>query len=35
MGVCRLRMFENRVLRRTFGPRRAEVAGGNYLMRNL
>jgi hypothetical protein len=24
---CRLRMFENRVLRRTFGPKRDEVTG--------
>jgi hypothetical protein len=25
---CRLRVFENRVLRRIFGPRRSEVTGG-------
>jgi hypothetical protein len=24
---CRLRMFENRVLRRIFGPKRGEVTG--------
>ena len=24
---CRLRVFENRVLRRTFGPKRDEVTG--------
>jgi len=24
---CRLRMFENRVLRRTFGPKRDKVTG--------
>jgi hypothetical protein len=24
---CRLRMFENRVLRRVFGPKRGEVTG--------
>jgi len=24
---CRLRVFENRVLRRIFGPKRGEVAG--------
>jgi hypothetical protein len=30
-------MFENRVLRRIFGPKRDEVtrSGGNYVMRNL
>jgi len=36
---CRLRVFENRVLRRIFGPKRDEVTGGggggNYIMRNL
>jgi hypothetical protein len=33
----RLRVFENRVLRRTFGPKREEVtgSGGNYIMRSL
>jgi hypothetical protein len=33
----RLRVFENRELRRTFGPKRDEVTGerGNYLMRSL
>jgi hypothetical protein len=25
--VCRLRFFENRVLRRIFGPKRDEVTG--------
>ena len=35
---CRLRVFENRVLRRVFGPKRDEVTGGNgenYIMRSL
>jgi len=34
---CRLRVFENRVLRRIFGPRRDEVRGSgeNYIMRSL
>jgi hypothetical protein len=27
MEQCRLRVFENRVLRRIFGPRRDEVTG--------
>ena len=33
----RLRVFENRVLRRVFGPKRGEVTGNgeNYIMRNL
>jgi hypothetical protein len=34
----RLRVFENRVLRRIFGPRRHEVTGEwrkNYIMRSL
>jgi len=33
----RLGMFENRVLRRVFGPKRDEVAGNgeNYIMRSL
>ena len=33
----RLRVFENRVLRRVFGPKRDEVTGngGNYIMRSL
>ena len=33
----RLRLFENRVLRRVFGPTRDEVTGSgeNYIMRNL
>ena len=34
---CRLRVFENRVLRRVFGPKRDEVTGNgeNYIMRIL
>jgi hypothetical protein len=33
---CRLRVFENRVLRRIFGPKRDEVRSGeNYIMRSL
>ena len=33
----RLWVFENRVLRRVFGPKRDEVTGNgeNYIMRNL
>ena len=33
----RLRVFENRVLRRVFGPKRDEVKwnGENYIMRSL
>jgi hypothetical protein len=32
----RLRVFENRVLRRIFGPKRDEVTSGeNYIMRSL
>jgi len=33
----RLRMFENSVLRRVFGPRRDEITGNgeNYIMRSL
>jgi len=33
----RLRMFENRVLRRILGPKRDELTGEwkNYIMRNL
>ena len=33
----RVRMFENRVLRRIFGPKRDEVMGNgeNYVMRSL
>jgi hypothetical protein len=30
-----LRVFENRVLRRIFGPKRKEGSGGNYIIRNL
>jgi len=34
---CRLRVFENRVLRRVFGPKGDEVTGNgeNYVMRRL
>jgi hypothetical protein len=32
--VCRLRIFENRVLRRIFGPKRDEVAGGWRKLHN-
>jgi hypothetical protein len=35
---CKLRVFENRVLRRISGPKRDEVAGDwkkNFIMRNL
>jgi len=36
MEERRLRMFENRVLRRIFGPKRDEVTGEwSYIMRNL
>ena len=33
----RVRLFENRVLRRVFGPKRDEVTGNgeNYIMRSL
>jgi hypothetical protein len=31
----RLRVFENRVLRRIFGPKRGEVTGENYIMRSF
>jgi hypothetical protein len=33
----RLKVFENRLLRRTFGSKRDEVTGGgeNYIMRSL
>ena len=33
----RLRVFENRLLRRVFGPKRDEVTGNgeNYIMRSL
>jgi hypothetical protein len=31
----RLRVFENRVLRRIFGPKRKEVAGEDYIMRSF
>jgi hypothetical protein len=32
-----LRVFENRVFRRIFGPKKEDVIGGgeNYIMRNL
>jgi hypothetical protein len=29
---CRLRVFENRVLRRIFGPKRDETAGESVLL---
>ena len=34
---CRLMVFENRVLRKVFGPKRDEVTGNgeNYIMRSL
>jgi len=34
---CRLRVFENRVLRKMFGPRRDEVTGtfGECIMRSF
>jgi hypothetical protein len=34
---CRLRVFENRALRRIFGPKRDEVTGSgeNFIMRSL
>jgi len=34
---CRLRVFENRVLRRVFGPKRDEVTGNgeNYIIKSL
>jgi hypothetical protein len=31
---CRLRVFENRVLRRIFGPKRDEVTGGWRKLHN-
>ena len=36
-GERRLSVFENRVLRRIFGPKRDEVTGGeeNYIIRSL
>jgi hypothetical protein len=33
-GEHRLRDFENRALRRIFGPRRTEVTGGWRMLRN-
>jgi hypothetical protein len=30
-----MRVFENRVLRRIFGPKRDEVTGENCIMRNF
>jgi hypothetical protein len=30
----RLRVFENRVLRGVFGPKRDEVTGESYIMRS-
>jgi hypothetical protein len=37
MEERRLRVFQNRVLRRVFGPKRDEVTGNgeNYIMRSL
>ena len=37
MEERRLRVFENRVLRRVFGPKRDEETGNgeNYIMRSL
>jgi hypothetical protein len=37
MEERRLRVFENRVLRRMFGPKRYEVQGNgeNYMLRSL
>jgi hypothetical protein len=34
---CRLMVFENRMLRRIFGPKRVEVkrSGENYIIRSL
>jgi len=34
---CRLRVFENRVMRRIFGPKREEVTGDteNYIIRRV
>jgi hypothetical protein len=32
---CRLRLFENRVLRRIFGPKRDEVTGEDYTTRSF
>jgi hypothetical protein len=31
---CRLRVFENKVLWRVFGPERDEVTGESYIMRS-
>jgi hypothetical protein len=31
----KLKMFENRVLRRIFGPKSDEVTGVNYIIRSL
>jgi hypothetical protein len=33
-AVCILRSFENRVLRRIYGPKREEVAGGWRTLHN-
>jgi hypothetical protein len=32
---CRLRVFENRVLRRIFGPKRDEVTGERKRLHNI
>ena len=36
-GINIIQVFENRVLRRVFGPKRDEVTGNgeNYIMRSL
>jgi hypothetical protein len=36
-GECKLRVFENRVLRRIFGSKRAKEQGSgeNYIVRSL
>jgi hypothetical protein len=35
LTMHRLRVFENRVLRRILGPKREEVAEEDYIMRNF
>jgi hypothetical protein len=32
---CRLRVFENRVLRRIFGPERDNITGEDYITRSF
>jgi hypothetical protein len=34
MNIRRLRVFENRVLRRIFGPKRDEIIGGRRKLHN-